>query len=230
MRVTRVIAGAFARMLLQELGVAVNSYVYSIGNLMLEKAYSELDFGKTDQSPVRCPDDEMSQKMIKLIEEAAKEGDTLGGRIKCVVSNVPPGWGEPVFDKLQADLAKAMMSINAVKGFEIGSGFAGTRMKGSEHNDIFIKEGGKIKTATNYSGGVQGGISNGNDIYFNVAFKPVATLMKDQKTLDVAGKETTLKGKGRHDVCVVPRAVPIVDAMTALVLADYYLQNRTSRF
>jgi chorismate synthase len=228
--VARVIAGAFAKMLLRELGVTVISYVYSIGDMMLEKPYAELDLEKTDKSTVRCPDDEMSEKMIKLIEDTAQKGDTLGGRIRCVVSNVPPGWGEPVFDKLHADLAKAMMSINAVKGFEIGSGFAGTKMKGSEHNDIYVKKEGKIKTATNNSGGIQGGISNGNDIYFNVAFKPVATLMKDQKTLDVAGNETVLKGKGRHDVCVVPRAVPIVDAMAALVLADHYLQNRTSRF
>ena len=228
--VARVIAGAFGRMMLSELDISVHSYVYSIGDIVLDKSYEELQLDQTDRSPVRCPDQRTSEKMVKLIEKTVKSGDTLGGRIKCVVRGVPPGWGEPVFDKLQADLAKAMMSINAVKGFEIGSGFAGTRMKGSEHNDIFVNEGGKIKTATNYSGGIQGGISNGNDIYFNVAFKPVATLMKDQKTLDIAGKETTLKGKGRHDVCVVPRAVPIVDAMTALVLADYYLQNRTSRF
>jgi chorismate synthase len=228
--VARVIAGAFAKMLLRELGVTIHSYVYSIGDLILDKSYTELDLDQTEQSPVRCPDEVMSEKMVRLIEETAQKGDTLGGRIKCVVSGVPAGWGEPVFDKLHADLAKAMMSINAAKGFEIGSGFAGAGMKGSEHNDKFVQEDGKIKTATNYSGGIQGGISNGNDIYFNVAFKPVATLMKDQKTLNIAGEETILKGKGRHDVCVVPRAVPIVDAMAALVLADHYLQNRTSRF
>jgi chorismate synthase len=167
--------------------------------------------------------------MIKLIEETAKAGNTLGGIIQCVVKNLPTGLGEPVFDKLHADLGKAMLSINAVKGFEIGSGFGAVSMKGSEHNDKFIFTSGKIGTATNYSGGIQGGLSNGSDIYFNTAFKPVATIMQDQASIDKEGKNITIKGKGRHDVCVVPRAVPIVEAMTALVIADHLLMNRSSR-
>jgi chorismate synthase len=166
--------------------------------------------------------------MTALIEDTAKKGDTLGGIIKCIIQNVPIGLGEPVFDKLHADLAKAMMSINAVKGFEIGSGFEAASMKGSNHNDIFKVIDGKVSTITNHSGGIQGGISNGTDIYFNVAFKPVATLMKDQLTVNDKGEKVKLKGKGRHDVCVVPRAVPIVDAMAALVLADHFLRNLTT--
>ncbi len=228
--VARVVAGAFAQMLLREAGVSVTSYVSAIGEVNLTKDYTELDLSKTDESLVRCPDEEVSGKMIQLMEATAKSGDTLGGQIKCIIRNMPAGLGEPVFDKLHADLAKAMMSINAVKGFEIGSGFKGVSMKGSEHNDLFVEKDGKVYTQTNFSGGIQGGISNGMDIYFTVAFKPVATLMRDQKTVNKKGEEVVLKGKGRHDVCVVPRAVPIVDAMAALVLADHYLRNRTSKF
>ncbi len=227
--ISRVVAGSFAKILLNKLDVSITSYVCSIGEVALQKDYIDLDLGKIDESLVRCPDEGYSGKMIRQIEETAKMGDTLGGMIKCVIKNAPIGLGEPVFDKLHADFGKAMLSINAVKGFEIGSGFESAKMRGSEHNDQFIEQGGKIVTSTNFSGGVQGGISNGMDIYFNVAFKPVATLMKDQKTINDQGEEVILKGKGRHDVCVVPRAVPIVDAMAALVLADHYLRNLTTK-
>lgn len=226
--IARVVAGAFASILLDQLGITISSYVSGIGDIILDKDYCELDLKGIEKSLVRCPDKESSDKMIELIQETAKKGDTLGGIIKCVVKNAPIGLGEPVFDKLHADLAKAMMSINAVKGFEIGSGFTSTQMKGSEHNDLFEMKNGKLQTTTNFSGGVQGGISNGADIYFNVAFKPVATLMKDQTTVNDKGENVILKGKGRHDVCVVPRAIPIVDAMAALVIADHYLRNLTT--
>lgn len=223
--IARVVAGAFAAILLESLNVSITSFVSSIGEVQLARDYETTDHSLIEASPVRCPDETTSDKMIKLIEQTAKNGDTLGGMVKCVITNAPIGLGEPVFDKLHADLAKAMMSINAVKGFEIGSGFAATRMKGSDHNDLFDMQNGKLTTATNFSGGIQGGISNGTNIYFNVAFKPVATLMKDQVTFNERGEKVILKGKGRHDVCVVPRAVPIVDAMAALVLADHYLRN-----
>lgn len=227
--IARVVAGALASILLAKIGVRITSYVSGIGNVGLDKEYKELDLSLIEESLVRCPDESISRKMIELIEQTAKNGDTLGGIIKCVVHNAPVGIGEPVFDKLHADLAKAMMSINAVKGFEIGSGFKAAKMKGSDHNDLFEMKDGKISTSTNNSGGIQGGISNGTDIYFNVAFKPVATLMKDQSTVTDQGEKVVLKGKGRHDVCVVPRAVPIVDAMAALVLADHYLRNLTAK-
>lgn len=226
--IARVVAGAFASILLDKVGVKITSYVSGIGEVMLNKDYTELNLSRVDDSLVRCPDERISQEMISLIEKTAKTGDTLGGIIKCVIQNSPVGLGEPVFDKLHADLAKAMMSINAVKGFEIGSGFEAARMQGSSHNDLFEMIDGEITTGTNFSGGIQGGISNGNDIYFNVAFKPVATLMKDQPTVNDKGEKVLLKGKGRHDVCVVPRAVPIVDAMAALVIADHYLRNLTT--
>jgi len=167
--------------------------------------------------------------MIKLIEQLKDEGDSTGGVVTCIIQGLKPGLGEPVFDKLQADLAKAMLSINAVKGFEYGSGFRSSSMKGSEYNDTFVNDGLKITTATNFSGGIQGGISNGQDIYFKVAFKPVATIMQDQETIDKNGNTQTLKGKGRHDVCIVPRAVPIVESMAALVLADHFLRNKVSK-
>jgi chorismate synthase len=223
--IARVVAGAFAAILLEKIGVKITSFVSGIGEVQLTNGFETTDISQIEASPVRCPDETTSNRMIKLIEQTAKKGDTLGGLIKCVITNVTVGLGEPVFDKLHADLAKAMMSINAVKGFEIGSGFAASQMKGSEHNDLFEMRDGKLSTSTNFSGGVQGGISNGTNIYFNVAFKPVATLMKDQVTFNERGEKVTLKGKGRHDVCVVPRAVPIVDAMAALVLADHYLRN-----
>jgi chorismate synthase len=195
-----------------------------VGVIKLEKDYRDLDLAKTESNPVRCPDPELASKMEAYIKAVRKEGDTVGGVVSCVLQNVPVGLGEPVFDKLHAQLAGAMLSINAVKGFEYGSGFAGVAMKGSEHNDAFNSDG---STKTNFSGGIQGGISNGMDIYFNVAFKPVATLLQSYETIDKEGNPVTATGKGRHDPCVVPRAVPIVEAMAALVLADCVLLNRT---
>ena len=220
----RVVAGAIAIQLLNDL--KINAYVSQVGELRLEKDYSQLDFQKIENTIVRCPDTEMAERFIAKIDSIRKEGDTIGGMISCVIENVPVGLGEPVFDKLHAELAKAMMSINAVKGFEYGSGFKACTMQGSEHNDI-IRSGGD--TECNFSGGIQGGISNGQDIYFNVAFKPVATLMKDQKSIDKEGNEIIVKGKGRHDPCVVPRAVPIVEAMAALVLVDFFLLQKINK-
>ena len=192
----------------------------------LKKQYSELDFSEIEKNPVRCADTEMAVKMEEYIKSIRKEGDTVGGTVSCVIQNVPIGLGEPVFDKLHAEMGKAMLSINAVKGFEYGSGFAGTTMKGSEHNDLFNEDG---STKTNHSGGIQGGISNGEDIYFKVAFKPVATIMQKQETIDSIGNKAEAEGKGRHDPCVVPRAVPIVEAMAALVLADFWLMDKVSK-
>jgi chorismate synthase len=225
--VARVVAGAFAKMLLQQSGIEIVAYVSSVADIVATINDQTVSLIDVEKSIVRCPDQQASSEMEKLIESVRKEGDTVGGIISCVVRNVPAGLGEPVFDKLHAELGKAMLSINAVKGFEIGSGFAATKMRGSEHNDVFASEKGKISTETNHSGGVQGGISNGMNITFNVAFKPVATVMQNQKSVDSDGNETTVKGRGRHDPCVVPRAVPIVEAMTAIVLADHYLRNRT---
>ena len=219
---SRVVAGAIAKQLLSE--VKINAFVSQVGELKLEKDYKDLDLSLTESNPVRCPDPETASKMEDYIKKIKKEGDTVGGVISCVAQNVPIGLGEPVFDKLHAQLGKAMLSINAVKGFEFGSGFAGVQMKGSAHNDRFNPNG---STNTNYSGGIQGGISNGMDIYFNVAFKPVATILQPYETIDKDGNKVKTKGKGRHDPCVVPRAVPIVEAMTALVLADFSLLNRT---
>ena len=220
----RVVAGAIAKQLLKD--IKITAYVSSVGEMELKKNYSELDFSEIEKNPVRCPNAEMASKMEDYIKSIRKEGDTIGGIVTCVIQNVPIGLGEPVFDKLHAELGKAMLSINAVKGFEYGSGFAGTEMKGSEHNDIFEADG---STKTNSSGGIQGGISNGEDIYFKVAFKPVATIMQKQDTIDSKGNKAEAEGKGRHDPCVVPRAVPIVESMAALVLADFYLLNKISR-
>ena len=217
----RVVAGAVAKQILKS--IKINAFVSSVGDIFLDKPYQELDLQKTESNIVRCPDDSTAKKMIDRIQEIRKEGDTIGGTITCVIRNVPVGLGEPVFDKLHADLGKAMLSINAVKGFEYGSGFCGAAMKGSEHNDLFNEDG---TTKSNLSGGIQGGISNGMDIYFRVAFKPVATIMKLQETIDNKGNKAEMQGKGRHDPCVVPRAVPIVEAMAALVLADFYLINK----
>ncbi|WP_047245214.1 chorismate synthase [Maribacter thermophilus] len=221
---SRVVAGAIAKQFLQD--VEITAYVSQVGNLKLEKSYSGLNLSAAEKNAVRCPDPEMASKMEAYIKEIKKQGDTIGGVITCVAKNVPVGWGEPAFDKLHAELGKAMLSINAVKGFEYGSGFNGVTMKGSEHNDPFNSDG---STKTNYSGGIQGGISNGMDIYFNVAFKPVATVIQGYETIDREGNMVKTQGKGRHDPCVVPRAVPIVEAMTALVLADYKLLSRTNR-
>ncbi|MCX2744490.1 chorismate synthase [Mangrovivirga sp. M17] len=226
----RVAAGAVAQLLLKQYGIDIKAYVSQVGDLKLDKNYQELDLSKIDHTIVRCPDEEMAEKMIDRIDEVRKDRDTIGGVVTGVIRNVPVGLGEPVFDRLHANLGHAMLSINAVKGFEYGSGFDGVSMLGSEHNDEFYTdEEGKVRTKTNYSGGIQGGISNGEDVYFNVAFKPVATIMKDQKSIDQEGKETTVSGKGRHDPCVLPRAVPIVEAMAALVIADNILINRTRK-
>ena len=222
----RVAAGAIAKMLLTKIGVKINAYVSQVGPLKLDKAYQEMNLENAENNIIRCPDDQMAEKMIALIDETRKNQDTIGGVITCVIKDSPVGLGEPVFDKLHAELGKAMLSINAVKGFEYGSGFKGIEMLGSQHNDAFYIEQGKVKTKTNYSGGIQGGISNGEDIYFRVAFKPVATLMKDQESINQQGEATIVSGKGRHDPCVVPRAVPIVEGMAALVMADFYLRNK----
>lgn len=225
----RVAAGAVARGILRDAGVEIYSYVSRVGRLKLDKSYQELDLSRIDDNDVRCPDEPTAQKMFDYIDEIRKAGDSVGGVITGVIKGVPPGWGEPVFDKLHAELGKAMLSINAVKGFEYGSGFEGAELTGSEHNDGFYMEHGKVLTRTNRSGGVQGGISNGQDIYFQVAFKPTATIMRDQESVNEAGEAVTVSGKGRHDPCVLPRAVPIVDAMAALVLVDFMLRARSDR-
>lgn len=218
---SRVVAGAIAKQIIPT--IKINAFVSSVGDIYLNKPYQDLDFSKIESNPVRCPDLETATKMEQLIRDIKKDGDTVGGTITCVLQNVPIGLGEPVFDKLHADLGKAMLSINAVKGFEYGSGFCGSQMRGSEHNDLYNTDG---TTKTNLSGGIQGGISNGMDIYFRVAFKPVATLIQKQEVLNNQGNIVELQGKGRHDPCVLPRAVPIVEAMAALVLADFYLLNK----
>jgi len=237
----RVAAGAIAKLLLLQHGISVQAYVSQVGHLALPTPYTDLDLAQTEANDIRCPDPVMAEKMIRLVRKVRKAGDTVGGTVSCVVQGCPAGLGEPVFDKLQADLAKAMLSINAAKGFEYGSGFAGVAMLGSQHNDLFLPtdsatpslagqarktQNSKLETATNHSGGIQGGITNGMDIYFRVAFKPVATLLRDQPSVNTGGAPVTVKGKGRHDPCVVPRAVPIVEAMTALVLADHWLRSQ----
>lgn len=226
----RVAAGAIAKQFLAEKGVNIQAYVSGVGELELSKSYQELDLHQTDSNIVRCPDAEMAEKMIDYIDDIRKSRDTVGGIVSAVISGTPTGLGEPAFNKLHAVLGAAMLGINAVKGFEYGSGFKGITMKGSEHNDAFYTdENGKVRTKTNYSGGIQGGISNGEDIYFRVAFKPVATLMQDQESINSSGETVTVSGKGRHDPCVVPRAVPIVEAMAALVIMDFYLLQKTNR-
>jgi chorismate synthase len=224
--IARVVAGALARLILKKAGVHIYAYVSQVGEIKLNKSYHELDLSGIDNNIVRCPDQETAERMIARIEQAGSDHDTVGGVITGVITGVPAGWGEPVFNKLHADLGFGMLGINAVKGFEYGSGFAGTSLSGSEHNDIFIKGEDRVRTKTNHSGGIQGGISNGEDIYFRVAFKPIATLLKEQKTVDSGTNEVTIHPKGRHDPCVLPRAVPIVEAMAALVLADHYLLQK----
>lgn len=224
----RVASGAVAKLFLKKSGVSVAAFVSQVGDIKAPH-YTGLNLDNTENNIVRCPDQATAEKMIALIDKVRLERDTIGGIVTCVVKGSPVGLGEPVFDKLHAELGKAMLSINAVKGFEYGSGFEGIRLKGSQHNDEFFNEGGKVRTKTNNSGGVQGGISNGEDIYFNVAFKPVATIMQDQQSVDKDGNEVTVSGKGRHDPCVVPRAVPIVESMAALVMADFVLRARTSK-
>lgn len=220
----RVVAGAIAKQFLSS--IEIKAFTSSVGDLNLTGNYQTLDLSKTESNVVRCPDPELAAQMIEKIKTIRKEGDTIGGTVSCLIKNVPVGLGEPVFDRLHAQLGKAMLSINAVKGFEYGSGFEGVKMKGSAHNDAFNTDG---TTKTNHSGGIQGGISNGMDIYFKVAFKPVATVMQTQDTIDKNGNPVEMQGKGRHDPCVVPRAVPIVEAMAALVLADFMLLNRLSK-
>ena len=222
----RVVAGAIAQQILASVGIEIWAYVSSVGEIDCDKPYQELQSTMVDQNIVRCPDQGAANRMIARIEEVRKAGDTVGGTITCVVHSIPAGLGEPVFDKLHADMSKAVMSINAVKGFELGSGFEGSRMLGSEHNDIIDQT---KKTTTNHSGGIQGGISNGLDIYFRAAFKPVATLMRDQPSITDAGTQTVVKGKGRHDPCVVPRAVPILESMTAITILDHYLRNKATK-
>lgn len=224
--IARVVAGALAKQILAQAGVSVQAFVSQVGEIQLDKPYYELDLSKTDSNIVRCPDEQVANKMIERIIKAGNDHDTVGGVITGVAQGVPAGWGEPVFNKLHADLGFAMLGINAVKGFEYGSGFAGTKLSGSEHNDVFVKTESGVRTKTNNSGGIQGGISNGEDIYFKVAFKPIATLLKQQQTIDKEHNETTINPKGRHDPCVLPRAVPIVEAMAALVLVDHYLLNK----
>jgi chorismate synthase len=224
--IARVVAGGLAKQLLARIGISIQAFVSQVGEITLEKTYTELDLSKTEENIVRCPDSDTAEQMIGRIEAAAANRDTVGGVISCVVKGVPAGWGEPVFNKLHADMGSAMLGINAVKGFEYGSGFEGTKLSGSQHNDIFIQSPQGIRTKTNHSGGIQGGISNGEDIYFRVAFKPIATLLKEQLTVDKDSQQTTIQPKGRHDPCVLPRAVPIVEAMAALVLADHFLLSK----
>jgi chorismate synthase len=223
-----VAAGAIAKLLLKKYGVDIRAFVSTVGEITAPH-YTTLDLTKTEDNIVRCPDPATANKMIALIDQVRLDRDTIGGVVTCVIRNTPVGLGEPVFDKLHAELGKAMLGINAVKGFEYGSGFEGVKLRGSKHNDEFYNDGGRIRTKTNFSGGIQGGISNGEDIYFNVAFKPVATIMQDQASVDKQGNETTVSGKGRHDPCVLPRAVPIVEAMASLVLADFLLRSRSSK-
>ena len=220
-----VVAGSLAKQLLPQ-NVEINAYVSSVGEIFCEKPYQDLDFSKTESNDVRCPDPETAEKMISKIKEIKKEGNTIGGTITCVIRNLPVGIGEPVFGKLQAELAKAMLNINACKGFEYGSGFCGAKMTGKDHNDLFNED---FSTKTNLSGGIQGGISNGMDVYFRVAFKPVATILRPQESVDKDGNPVIVEGKGRHDPCVLPRAVPVVENLAAFVLADLYLINKLRR-
>ncbi|MBP1531220.1 MAG: chorismate synthase [Bacteroidaceae bacterium] len=228
--VSRVVAGAFAMLALRQLGITIQAYTQQVGNIALPGTYEDYDLSLTETNDVRCPDAPTAEKMAELITQVKAEGDTIGGIVACVVKGCPTGLGEPAFGKLQAELARAMLSINAAKGFDYGMGFEGVTQRGSEQNDPFIlDEDGEITTLTNHSGGIQGGISNGQDIYFRVAFKPVATLLREQRTVTIEGEPTTLTARGRHDACVLPRAVPIVEAMTAITLIDNYLLNKTTR-
>ena len=228
--ISRVVAGAIAKLALRTLGISVQAYTAQVGRIALEGSYRDYDLSLTETNDVRCPDPAKATEMAALITQVKGEGDTIGGIISCVIKGCPVGLGEPAFGKLHAELGGAMLSINAVKGFEYGQGFAGVSQRGSEQNDVFLPDGqGGITTATNRSGGIQGGISNGQDIYFRVAFKPVATLLMEQDTVTLDGQPTTLHARGRHDPCVLPRAVPVVEAMAAMVILDHYLLNRTVR-
>lgn len=225
--ISRCAGGAFAKLALQQMGIHISAYTSQVGAVALDHDYTHYDLSLTETNAVRCPDADKAAQMAALIREVKKEGDTIGGVITCVIRGCPAGLGEPEFGKLHAALGGAMLSINAVKGFEYGEGFASATRRGSEVNDVFINRDGKISTATNYSGGIQGGISNGQDIYFRVAFKPVATILREQETVDLEGNATKLKARGRHDPCVLPRAVPLVEAMTAMVILDFYLMSKT---
>lgn len=226
----RVVAGAFARQALEQLGIEIYAYTSQVGHISLDRDYRKYDKANIESNIVRCPDSVKAQEMIDFITEVKREGDTIGGTVTCVVKGVPIGLGEPVFGKLHAQLGAAMLGINAVKGFEYGMGFDFAMKRGSEVNDTFISRNGRVSTKTNNSGGIQGGISNGEDIYFRVAFKPVATLLRNVETINVNGDDVILQAKGRHDPCVLPRAVPIVEAMTAIVILDNYLMNKTIQF
>ncbi len=226
----RVAAGAVAKLILHQYGVKINAYVSQVGHITCDEHYSNLNFTNIENNAIRCPDNEKAHEMISFIEKLKNEGDSVGGKVSCVISHVPIGLGEPVYDKLEAELAKAMLSINASKGFEIGSGFSAASMKGSEHNDEILFENKDFKFKSNHAGGVLGGISNGEDICFNVAFKPTSTISQNDEVIDEQGKIRKLNNKeGRHDPCIVPRAVPVVEAMSALVLADLLLQSRNSK-
>ena len=228
--IARVVGGAFAKMVLQQKGIHITAYTSQVGNIALSGNYHDYDFNEIERNPVRCPDAAKATEMAQLIAEVKSQGDTIGGIISCVIKGCPIGFGEPVFGKLHAQLGAAMLSINAVKGFEYGEGFAGVTARGSEQNDLFQPDGkGGITTLTNHSGGIQGGLSNGQDIFFRVAFKPVATLLREQPTVNKQGQSTLLKARGRHDPCVLPRAVPIVEAMAAMVILDNYMLNNTSK-
>ena len=227
--ISRCVAGALAKLVLKQIGVRITAFTSQIGNISLDRDYNKYDLTQIDHNIVRCPDADKAAQMIRLIEEVKAEGDTIGGVITCVIQGCPAGLGEPEFGKLHAMLGAAMLSINAVKGFEYGEGFEGVTARGSEQNDIFVNKEGRITTMTNHSGGIQGGISNGQDIYCRIAFKPVATLLREQRTVDIQGKETTLTAKGRHDPCVLPRAVPIVEAMAAMTILDAYLSDKARK-
>ena len=228
--ISRCVAGALAKLALQQLGVSIQAYTMQVGNIAISRDYHRYDLSQSETNAVRCPDAEAAAAMEQLIKAVKADGDTIGGIIQCVIKGCPVGLGSPEFDKLHAQLGKAMLSINAVKGFEYGEGFGGVTARGSEQNDIFSTDSdGRVTTRTNHSGGIQGGLSNGQDIVFRVAFKPVATLLREQETIDVNGDATVLKAKGRHDPCVLPRAVPIVEAMAAMVILDEYLKNKASK-
>lgn len=227
--IARVVAGALAKLALRQLGIQITAFTAQVGTYKLDKDYTQYDLTRIEENPVRCPDQELAAQMADYIYKIKGEGNTIGGVIACVIKGCPVGLGQPVFGKLHAALGNAMLSINAVKGFEYGQGFGSMELKGSEQNDIFYNDNGHIAMRTNRSGGIQGGISNGQDIYFRVAFKPVATVLMEQPTVDKHGNETILKARGRHDPCVLPRAVPIVEAMAAMTILDYYLLNKTSR-
>lgn len=225
--ISRCVGGALAKMALRQLGISVQAYTSQVGDITLERDYRLYNLDLTEQNAVRCPDQEKARQMEQLIEQVKAEGDTIGGIITCVIKGCPTGLGEPEFSKFHAELGAAMLGINAVKGFEYGEGFSGVTARGSEQNDVFVSENSSLSTKTNHSGGIQGGISNGQDIYFRVAFKPVATLLRPQQTVDMEGNETTVTPRGRHDPCVLPRAVPVVEAMAAMVVLDHYLLNKS---